>query len=71
MRNHISPVRLTDSYRKFNAVNIDVQRVEVIDNGGNTVILHTNSGNYNLLDFTNGLNILIARGELNRGQFHK
>ena len=67
MKNHISRFRLTDSFGNFNAVNIDIQSVEVTGNRGNTVILHTNTGIYNLLDFTYGLNILIARGEFESG----
>ena len=65
-KSHLSG-RLTDSFRNFNSVNIDVHRVEVIDNGVSRVILHTNSGNFNLLDFTNGLNILIAKGGIEPG----
>jgi len=63
---HLS-VRLTDSFGNFDAVSIDIQSVEVTGNRGNTVILNTNSGIYNLLDFTYGLNILIARGEFESG----
>jgi hypothetical protein len=65
-KSHLS-VRLTDSFGNFNAVNIDIQSVEVTGNRGNTVILNTNNGIYNLLDFTYGLNILIARGEFESG----
>ena len=65
-KSHLS-VRLTDSFGNFNAVNIDIQSVEVTGNRGNTVLLNTNTGIYNLLDFTYGLNILIARGEFESG----
>jgi len=65
-KSHLS-VRLTDSFGNFNAVNIDIQSLEVTDNRGNTFILNTNNGIYNLLDFTYGLNILIARGEFESG----
>jgi len=63
---HLS-VRLTDSFGNYNAVNIDIQSIEITGNRGKTVILNTNNGNYNLLDFTYGLNILIARGECESG----
>ena len=63
---HLS-VRLTDSFGNFDAVNIDLQSIEVTGNRGNTIILNTNTGIYNLRDFTNGLNILIARGEFESG----
>ena len=65
-KSHIS-VRLTDTYGNFDTVNIDIQRIELTDNRGNNIILNTNTGIYNLRDFTNGLNLLIGRGECESG----
>jgi len=52
-------VRLTDTTANYDSVNIDIQAVEV-KGGGGTVSLNVNSGIYNLLDFTNGHDTLIA-----------
>jgi hypothetical protein len=63
---HLS-VRMTDAPGFYNAVLIDLQSVEVTGDGGSTVVLNTNAGIYNLLDFSNGLNTLIATGDLEAG----
>lgn len=52
-------VRLTDTTANYDSVNIDIQGVE-IKGGSGTVSLNVNSGIYNLLDFTNGHDTLIA-----------
>lgn len=63
---HLS-VRMTDAPGFYNAVLVDIRSVEVTGNGGSTVVLNTNAGIYNLLDFSNGLNTLIATGDLESG----
>jgi len=63
---HLS-VRMTDAPANYEAVNVDVQGVEVTGNGGSTVLLNTNAGVYNLLNFSNGLDTLIASGDLDAG----
>ncbi|MES2811063.1 MAG: DUF4382 domain-containing protein [Bacteroidota bacterium] len=57
-------VRMTDAPGPFNAVNIDLQGVEVTDDEGHTVLLNVTNGIYNLLDFTNGVDVLIATSTL-------
>ncbi|NTW23961.1 MAG: DUF4382 domain-containing protein, partial [Lentimicrobium sp.] len=42
--------------------------VEVTGDDGSTVMLNTNAGIYNLLNFSNGLDTLIATGDLNAGK---
>ena len=57
-------VRMTDAPGPYEEVNIDLQAVEVTGNNGQTVLLNTTAGIYNLLDFSNGLSTLIATSEL-------
>lgn len=63
---HLS-IRMTDAPGMFDAVLIDLQSVEITGNGGGVVLLNTNAGIYNLLDFSNGLDTLIATGDLDAG----
>ena len=63
---HLS-VRMTDAPANFDAVMVDIQGVEVIGDGGTVVVLNANKGIYNLLDFSNGLDTLIASGDLDAG----
>ena len=58
-------VRMTDAPGPYSAVNIDLQGVIIKGNDGNDVILNVNKGIYNLLDFSNGKDTLIATGTLN------
>lgn len=53
-------VRMTDAPGPYSEVNVDIQNVEVTGNNGQTVMLNTNAGIYNLLDFTNGVSTLLA-----------
>jgi hypothetical protein len=57
-------VRMTDAPGPYTAVNVDVQGVEITGNG-NAVMLNVNPGIYNLLNFSNGVDTLIATGSLN------
>ncbi len=57
-------IRMTDAPGPYTAVNIDVQSVEVIRADGSTVTLATHAGIYNLLDFNNGIDTLVATGQL-------
>lgn len=63
---HLS-VQMTDAPGNYNAVMIDLQGVEFTGNGGSTVILNTKTGIYNLLDFANGVDTLIATGDIEAG----
>lgn len=60
-------VRMTDAPANYDAVLIDLQAVEVTGSGSSTVMLNVNAGLYNLLDFSNGLDTLIASGDLEAG----
>jgi hypothetical protein len=57
-------VRMTDAPGPFSEVNVDIQAVEVKGGNGELVLLNTNAGIYNLLDFTNGADTLIATSTL-------
>jgi hypothetical protein len=57
-------VRMTDAPAAYDAVNIDLQAVEVTGSNGQTVMLSTTAGIYNLLDFSNGINTIIATSVL-------
>lgn len=60
-------VRMTDAPAKYDEVLVDVQGVEIIGNGGSAVMLNTSAKVYNLLELSNGVNTLIATGDLNAG----
>lgn len=61
-------VRMTDAPANYDAVMIDIQGVEVTGNDGSVIALNTNVGIYNLLDFSNGVDTLIASADLNAGK---
>src|SRR4051812_17258581 len=56
-------VRLTDAPGPYTAVNVDIQGVEVTSNGSASM-LNITPGIYNLLNFANGADTLIATGNL-------
>lgn len=60
-------VLMTDAPGVYDAVLIDLQRVEVTGDGGNEIVLNTNTDIYNLLDLTNGVNTLIATADMEPG----
>lgn len=57
-------VRMTDAPGPYEAVFVDIQGVEITGSGGETVSLNVNKGIYNLLDFSNGVDTLIATDTL-------
>jgi hypothetical protein len=57
-------VRMTDAPGPYTAVNIDLQGVEITGNDGNAVMLNVHTGIYDLLKFSNGMDTLIASGEM-------
>lgn len=63
---HLS-VRMTDAPANYEAVLVDIQGVEVKGSDDNAIVLNTNAGIYNLLDFSNGLDTLIASADINAG----
>ena len=60
-------VRMTDAPANYDAVMIDVQGVEITGNGGSAVLLNASAGLYNLLELSNGVNTLIATGDMDAG----
>lgn len=60
-------VRMTDTPAVYDQVNVDIQSVEVHSDQDGWVPLQVNSGIYNLLDFTNGKDTLIASANLPSG----
>lgn len=57
-------VRLTDAPGPYDKVNVDIQGVEVRGDDGKTVLLNVKKGIYNLLEFSNGLDTVIATDSL-------
>ncbi len=57
-------VRMTDAPAVYTAVNIDIQGVEIIGNDDKTIMMNTNKKVYNLLNFTNGKDTLLATAAL-------
>src|SRR5688500_4342304 len=58
-------VRMTDATGPYSEVNINLQGIEIKGNGNSAILLNVNTGMYNLLNFANGLDTLIATGDLN------
>lgn len=58
-------IRMTDAPGPYNKVNIDIRGVSILDGNGQTVNLNTNAGVHNLLELTNGADMLLATSYLN------
>ena len=58
---------MTDAPGPYTAVFVDIQSVEITAKGSTTT-LNTNAGIYNLLNFSNGLDTLIATGNIEAGK---
>jgi hypothetical protein len=56
-------IKMTDAPGPYDAVMVDIQGVEITGNG-KTVLLNVHTGIYNLLNFSNGVDTLIASGVL-------
>jgi hypothetical protein len=61
-------VRMTDAPATYDQVNVDIIGVEFKINGDATVNLDVNPGVYNLLDFVNGADTLIAFADVPSGE---
>lgn len=63
-------VRLTDAPGDYEEVNIDIQSVEINNSDGNSgwTTLDVESGVYNILELTNGIDTLLASTELPAGR---
>ena len=64
-------IRMTDAPGNYNAVYIDLQGVEITGSAGKATQLNVNAGIYNLLDFANGMDTLIATGNLQAGKIEQ
>ncbi|HEY3370871.1 MAG TPA: DUF4382 domain-containing protein [Prolixibacteraceae bacterium] len=60
-------VRMTDAPGNYDQVNVDVKGVEFKMDNGALVNLNVTAGVYNLLDFTNGMDTLIASADVQSG----
>lgn len=58
-------VRMTDAPGPYTAVNIDLQGVEITGTDGKAVTVNVTAGIYNLLNFANGTDVLIATSTVN------
>jgi hypothetical protein len=57
-------IRMTDAPGPYNAVNVDIQSVVIVDGDGNTVTLDADTGVQNLLELNNGNSMLLASRNL-------
>ncbi|MEQ8623867.1 MAG: DUF4382 domain-containing protein [Vicingaceae bacterium] len=62
-------VRLTDSPANYSEINVDIREVQVQNNGW--INLTTQTGIYNLLDFRNGIDTLIASDSIPSGRINQ
>ncbi len=58
-------IRMTDAPAAYAAVNVEIKSVQLIGSDGQTATLNTNAGVYNILNFANGADTLIASGNVN------
>lgn len=58
---------MTDAPANFDAVMVDVQSVELTGSNGNSVTLNKNNRICNLLNLSNGVDTLLATGDLDPG----
>jgi hypothetical protein len=61
-------VRLTDAPGNFQQVNVDITGIEFTIDNEATANLNITAGIYNLLDLTNGINVLIASDNVPSGK---
>ena len=59
-------IRLTDGPGDYQQVNVDIQeiRIKTTNDTAQWVLLNTNAGVYNLLEFQNGVDTLLATGTI-------
>ncbi len=60
-------VRMTDAPGPYNQVNVEILGVEITGNGGKNIMLNVKPGIYNILDYVNGLDTVIATGSIDSG----
>jgi len=64
-------VRLTDAPAPYDAVYIDIQGVEIIGNNGATVNLATQTGIYDLLELSSGVETTLSNGTLSSSKVNQ
>lgn len=64
-------VRLTDSPGDYQAVNVDIQDIQVKGDGGWQSLPNVNSGIYNLLDLTDGRETVLTSSEYPAGRINQ
>ena len=64
-------IRMTDTIAPYDSVIVDVQGVEIKSSNASSVFLNINPGLYNLLDFTNGKDTLIAWADIPAGRVNQ
>jgi hypothetical protein len=64
-------LRMTDSPGDYSAVNIDLQGIKVTEQSGESYLLNAKPGTYNLVELTNGKDVLIADGLIEGGDLAK
>lgn len=62
-------IRLTDSPANYSEINLDIEQVRVQNNGW--IDLTTKKGIYNILDFRNGIDTMVASGLLPSGRINQ
>ena len=60
-------IKLTDAPANYEEVNVDIQGVEIHSDADGWIPLTTNAGVYDLLDYVNGTDTLLASDELPAG----
>lgn len=60
-------VRMTDAPGDFTEVNVDIRSVVIVSSKGGEITLNTKAGVYNLLDFQNGKDTLLATAGIEAG----
>ena len=65
--NAVFQVRMTDNPAGYDAILIDIQEVHVHSNSSGWQVMQTNSGIYDLLQLTNGIDTVIAEDQLPTG----
>lgn len=64
-------IRLMDAPAVYDEVNVEIVAVEITGTASGTVTINTNAGIYNLLDFTGGVDTLIASAGIPAGKLQQ
>lgn len=64
-------IRLTDAPAVYEEVNVEIVAVEITGTASGTITMNTNTGIYNLLDYTGGIDTLIASAGIPAGKLQQ